>query len=133
MIYFLVTTLVTALSLLVTDIILPGVDLSTFAAAVLAAIALGVVNGAIRPVLGLLTLPINLLTLGGFSLIVNGFCFWLASLVVPGFSVHGILAFVIGPVVLSIASSFLGKYVSETSLGRFSSGGDSSQLLDAGD
>ena len=124
MIYFLATTLVTALSLLVTDILLSGVNLSTFAAAVLAAIAIGAVHGGIRPILSLFALPINILTLGSFSLIINGFCFWLASLLVPGFVVNGFLAFILGPVILSIASSLIGNYVSEATLGQLLPGSD---------
>jgi putative membrane protein len=107
------TTLTTALGLLVVDLVVPGVDLATFPVALLAAIALGFVNGGIRPVLSLLSLPITFLTLGGFSLVVNGVCFWLASLFVPGFIVHGLLAFLLGPVVLSLATTFLNKYFVE--------------------
>ena len=105
-----ITTLVTALSLLVVDLIVPGVGLATFPAAMAAAIALGLVNSSIKPVLKVLSLPVTLLTLGGFSLVVNGFCFWLASLVVPGFAVHGLMAFILGPVVLSVVSTFLTGY-----------------------
>ncbi|MEL6938242.1 MAG: phage holin family protein [Cyanobacteria bacterium J06598_1] len=110
MLGFVITTLVTALSLLVADIVLKGVAISTFPAALLAAVSLGLVNAFIKPVLKLLSLPVTFLTLGGFSLIVNGFCFWLASLVVPGFAVHGLLAFILGPVVLSLASTFIMGY-----------------------
>ena len=105
-----VTTLVTALSLLVVDIVVPGVGISTFAAAIAAAVSLGIVNGSVKPVLKLLSLPVTILTLGGFSLVVNGFCFWLASVLVPGFTVHGLLGFVLGPVVLSAVSTFLSGY-----------------------
>ena len=105
-----ITTLVTALSLLVVDIVVPGVGLATFPAAVAAALALGLVNSSIKPVLKVLSLPVTLLTLGGFSLVVNGFCFWLASVVVPGFAVHGLMAFILGPVVLSVVSTFLTGY-----------------------
>jgi putative membrane protein len=110
------TTLTTALGLLAVDLVVPGVDLATFTVALLAAIALGVVNGAIRPVLSLLSLPITFLTLGAFSLVVNGVCFWMASLFVPGFIVHGLLAFLLGPVVLSLATTFLNKYFAEKGL-----------------
>jgi putative membrane protein len=110
MLGFFVTTLVTALSLLVVDLAVPGVGIATFPAAMAAAIALGLVNGSVKPILKVLSLPITFLTLGGFSLIVNGFCFWLASLVVPGFAVHGLLAFILGPVVLSVVNTFLTGY-----------------------
>ncbi|MBF2078005.1 MAG: phage holin family protein [Synechococcales cyanobacterium T60_A2020_003] len=109
MIGFLITTLVTALGLLITDFI-PGVDIANFPAAIVAAIAIGFVNGFIRPVLSLLSLPINVLTLGLFAYVVNGFCFWLASTLAPGFAVHGLLAFFAGPVVLSFVSAFLNNY-----------------------
>ncbi len=117
MIGFFLTTLITALSLLVVDLTIPGVSIATFPAALLAAIAIGFVNGSIKPVLSLLTFPINILTLGAFSLVVNGICFWLASLVVPGFAVHGFLAFILGPVVLSLASTFLNRYFAEKGIG----------------
>jgi putative membrane protein len=107
---YLVTTLATALGLLIVDLAVPGVNIASFPAALMAAVAIGVVNAVIRPMLSLLSLPINFLTLGLFSLIVNGFCFWLASLLVPGFLVNGPLAFVFGPVILSFASTFLNNY-----------------------
>lgn len=115
---FLLTTLMTALSLLVVDLVVPGVTIATFPAALLAAVSIGLVNGLIRPILFILTLPINILTLGLFSLLLNGFCFWLASLVVPGFVVHGLLGMVLGPVVLSLVSTFLNQYVARRSMGQ---------------
>lgn len=117
MITFLLTTLTTALALLVTDIVIPGVTIASFPAALLAGISIGLVNGTVKPVLSLLSLPINLLTLGAFSLVVNGLCFWLASVFVPGFAVHGLLAFILGPVVLSFATTFLNKYFAEKGVG----------------
>lgn len=114
---FFLTTLISALGLLVVDLVVPGVDIATFPAALLAAIAIGFVNGSIRPVLSVLSLPINFLTLGGFSLVVNGLCFWLASLFVPGFTVNGLIAIVLGPVVLSFASTFLNRYFADKQIG----------------
>ncbi len=110
MLGFLVTTLITALSILVVDLVVPGVGIATFAAAMLAAVSLGLVNGSVKPVLKLLSLPVTFLTLGGFSLVVNGFCFWLASVFVPGFTVSGILGFILGPIVLSAVSTFISGY-----------------------
>ncbi|MEC4802826.1 MAG: phage holin family protein [Jaaginema sp. PMC 1079.18] len=109
----LLTLLATALSLLVVDIIFPGVDLATFPAALIAAIAIGVVNAVIKPVINVLSLPINFLTLGAFSLVVNGLCFWLSSVFVPGFRVSGLLEFILAPVLLSVVSTVLGNYFAE--------------------
>ncbi|MBD1850938.1 phage holin family protein [Leptolyngbya sp. FACHB-711] len=117
MIGYLLNTLITALSLLIVDIVIPGVNLANFPAAMLAGVAIGIVNGAVKPVLSLLSLPVNFLTLGAFSLIVNGFCFWLASLLIPGFTVSGLLAFVLGPVVLSLGTTFLNSYFANKRLG----------------
>lgn len=113
MVSFLFTTLATALSLLIVDLVVPGVDLATFPAAMIAAIALGVVNSSVKPTLSLLSMPLNFLSLGLFSLIVNGICFWLAAVVVPGFGVHGLPAIILGPIVLSFVNTFLSKYFAE--------------------
>jgi putative membrane protein len=107
------TLLATALSLLVVDIVVPGVNLANFPAAMIAAVAIGAVNSSVNPVLSALSMPLNFLSLGAFSLVVNGFCFWLASVLVPGFSVHGVLAFILGPVILSLVNTFLSQYFAE--------------------
>jgi putative membrane protein len=109
------TLLATALSLLVVDIIFPGVYISTFPIALIAALAIGLVNTFVRPILSVLALPINFLTLGIFSLIINGICFSLAAFLVPGFSVHGALAFIFGPVILSAVNTGLNKYFAQKS------------------
>jgi putative membrane protein len=66
-----------------------GVGFENFYAALITAVVLGVLNALIRPVLLLLTLPINFLTLGLFTLVINGLLFWLTSTVVKGFFVEG--------------------------------------------
>lgn len=107
------TLLATALSLLIVDLVVPGVNLATFPAALIAGVSIGLVNAFVKPVLSILTLPLNLLTLGAFSLIVNGISFWLASVLVPGFEVRGVLAVILGPIVLSFANTFISKYFAE--------------------
>jgi putative membrane protein len=112
----LLTWLATALSLLVVDLIVPGVNLSTFNAALIAAVAVGLVNSFVKPVISVLSLPLNIVTLGLFSLVVNGLCFWLAATLVPGFSVHGILAFIVGSIILSAVNAFLNNYLVQRSM-----------------
>lgn len=107
------TLLATALSLLVVDIIFPGVSLANFPAALIAAGGIGLVNTGVKPVISLLSLPLNILSLGGFSLVVNGLCFWLASILVPGFRVAGLLSFIVGPILLSFVNTFISKYIGE--------------------
>ncbi len=113
MLGILLTLLATALSLLVVDIIFPGVDLATFPAALAGAGVLGGVNAFLRPILSLLSLPLTILSLGAFSLVVNGLCFWFAALLVPGFKVSGLLSFIFGPVILSIVSTFFNQYLTD--------------------
>ena len=130
---YLVTTLATALGLLIVDLIVPGVDIANFPAAMIAAVAIGLVNSSIRPILSLLSLPLTFVTLGGFSLVVNGVCFWLASILVPGFSMSGLLAFILAPVVLSLASTFLNTYFAEKGVGQVLAGGENTTLKVEGD
>ena len=130
---YLVTTLATALGLLIVDLIVPGVDIANFPAAMIAAVAIGLVNSSIRPILSILSLPLTFVTLGGFSLVVNGICFWLASVLVPGFSMSGLLAFILAPVVLSLASTFLNTYFAEKGVGDVLTGNKNSTLTAEGD
>lgn len=107
MLTYLLNTFITAVSLLVADYLITGIVLNNFTAAVIAGIMIGLVNGLIRPIIFLLSLPFTILTLGAFMLVVNGFCFWLASVFTPGFEVEGFWAFILGPIVLSLASTVL--------------------------
>jgi len=91
----------------------PGVDIATFPVALIAAISIGVVNAVIKPTLLQLSLPLNYSTLGLSSIVVNGVCFWLAAILVPGFRLHGILAAILGPIVLSFVNTFLSNYLAE--------------------
>lgn len=109
----LLTILATALSLLVVDIIFPGVRLANFPAALIAGAVIGLVNSSVKPALSTLSLPLNFVSLGSFSLIINGLCFWLASILVPGFVVQGLIAFLVAPVILSTANTFLSQYFVE--------------------
>ncbi|PSB24251.1 phage holin family protein [Stenomitos frigidus] len=115
---FALTTLITALSLLIVDLAVPGVTIATFPAALLAGVSIGLINAVVKPVLKVLSLPVNFVTFGLFSLVVNGVCFWLASVFVPGFAVHGLLALILGPVVLSAVSTFLNSYFLERGFGQ---------------
>ena len=107
---FLIHWLVIALALWVTAYVLPGVSVDSTQALAIAAIVLGLVNALIRPVLTILTLPITILTLGLFYLVINGLTFLLASKLVPGFHVGGFWWAVLGALLVSIISSFVGGF-----------------------
>ena len=101
------TTLVTALALMATAYIVPGFTVQSFGIAIVAALVLGLVNAVIRPLMLLLTLPINILTLGLFTWVINALMIGLAAFFVGGFAVSGFLPALLGSLVVSLVSSLL--------------------------
>ena len=99
---------VTAVAIIVTAYLLPGVQVTGVFAALVAALVLGLVNVFIRPVLILLTLPINILTLGLFILVINALLIMLCASIVPGFAVQGFWWALIFGVVLAVVGCILG-------------------------
>lgn len=89
-----------ALALLLVTRVVPGVAIDDFYSALVVALVLGIVNALVRPVLVFLTLPINLLTLGLFTLVINALLFWFVSTLVKGFEVAGFAAAFWGALVL---------------------------------
>lgn len=116
------TAIATALSLLIVDLVVPGVNIANFPAAIIAALVIGLINGSVKPILSTLSLPLNFLSFGAFSLVINGICFALAAALVPGFTVRGIIAFLLGPVILSFANTFINNYFVEKNLVSLGSG-----------
>jgi putative membrane protein len=86
---FFVRLLLTALAILVTAYLLPGVHVSNFFWALLIAAVLALLNVTIKPLLILITIPITVFTLGLFLLVINAVIILLASAVIPGFTVEG--------------------------------------------
>jgi putative membrane protein len=106
-----VRVVLSALALLLTAALVPGIHASGFLAALVAALALALVNGFLRPVLVLLTFPITLVTLGLFLLVINAGMLLLVGNVVTGFSVHGWAAALVGSIVLWVCSLAINKFV----------------------
>ncbi|HUY62805.1 MAG TPA: phage holin family protein [Candidatus Paceibacterota bacterium] len=93
--------LIAAIAIGITAYIVPGVSI-TLGGALIAAVVLGALNIFIRPVLMLLALPINILTLGLFSLVINALLVMLAALLVPGFSIAGFWTALLFALVLAV-------------------------------
>jgi putative membrane protein len=87
--FLLIRLFLNALAVMAVAYLVPGVSVQSFPSAFIAAIAIALVNALIRPILLILTLPVNILTLGLFTLILNALMFWLASSISPGFRVSG--------------------------------------------
>ncbi len=90
--------------------LVPGISAAGWWPAVKAALFLGLLNISIRPVLILLTLPINLITLGLFTLVINGFLLWFVGHFIAGFHVSGFFSAIIGSIIISILSIILGRF-----------------------
>lgn len=99
-----VNWLVATLAIVITAYLLPTVEVAGFFAALVAALVLGIVNAFLRPLLIILTLPINILTLGLFTLVINAVLIMLTSTLVPGFYVPGFLSALLFSVVLMVVN-----------------------------
>ena len=99
--------LLNAVALIAVAYLLPGISVSGFLTALVAALVLGLVNALIRPLLILLTLPVTLLTLGLFIFVINGLLFWMVGTFIDGFTVSGFWAGVFGAIGYSIFSWLL--------------------------
>lgn len=98
---------ITAGALLLIARYVPGIVIPGFGTALLVALLWGIVGVTIRPLLGLLTLPITIFTLGLFSFILNALLFWLLSMFVPGFVVNGFIPALQATLILSVLSMVL--------------------------
>ncbi len=87
--------------------LIPGVNVEGFFAAIVVALVLAIANAIVRPLIELLTLPLNILTLGLFSLVISALMVMLTDYFVQGFSVDGFLTALIFGVVLSLINSVL--------------------------
>ena len=95
---------INALALLALPYIFDSIRVDGFYTALVTALVLGLINTLIRPLFILLTLPINILTLGFFTFVINGLLFWFVASFVNGFFVAGFWPAVGGAIVYSIIS-----------------------------
>jgi putative membrane protein len=103
--------LINAVALIAVAYLMPSVAVSSFGAALVAALVLGLINAVVRPVLVLLTLPVTILTLGLFIFVLNGLLFWAVAEWVEGFAVGGFWSGVLGAILFSIVSWALSALV----------------------
>ena len=109
--------LINALALFLTAWIVPGIQISSFWTAIIAAIVLAVINVIIRPIMLIITLPINIITLGLFTFFINALMLLLASDIVPGFFISGFLSAILGAIILTIISTVLHSLFKEEGAG----------------
>lgn len=95
-------------AVMISAYIIPGVRVDGFLVAVVVAVILSIVNFLVKPIVTLLTLPINILTLGLFNLVINALMIMLVSSIVPGFFVASFSWAVLFGIVLSLVNGLLG-------------------------
>lgn len=98
---------INAVLLIIITYLVPGVEITSFFTALVVALVLGLVNAVIRPLIIILTLPINILTLGLFTLIINALMFWLVSDIVKGFTITNFWSAFFAALIFAIFSMFL--------------------------
>ena len=111
MIGFLLRWSINLLALVIAAALIKGISIQSIEMGILAAGILGVVNAVIRPVVLILTLPINLLTLGLFTLVINAAMLKLVSAVVPGLVIESFGAAIWGSLIISITSWLLNIFI----------------------
>lgn len=94
--------LLSASALLFVAYVYNGVEVTSFTAAMLAALVIGLLNTVVRPVLVILTLPVTVLTLGLFLFVINALVFWAAAGVLEGFHVRGFVAALVGSLIYTL-------------------------------
>ena len=102
--YAILRWVINALLLMLIPYLVPGIEVASFFTALVVAVVLAAVNAIIRPFVILLTLPINILTLGLFTLVINGLMFYLVSAIVKGFTVSNFWAAFFAALIYSILS-----------------------------
>jgi len=107
---FFVTLIVTAISMIVTAKLIPGITINTIQASFIGAFIFGIVNAIVKPILILFTLPATILSLGLFLFVVNALCFWLVAYFTPDFKISGFWDAFFGAIVLSFVSGFLNQF-----------------------
>ncbi|KND51860.1 MAG: hypothetical protein ABA06_01205 [Parcubacteria bacterium C7867-001] len=105
----LVHWIVVTVAILIAAYLIPGITVTLVGALVLA-VVLGIINVFFKPIINLLTLPFNIITLGLFSLIVNALLIMLAGMIVPDFSVDGFWAAFFFSIVVSIITALFGAF-----------------------
>ncbi len=104
---FFLKMILSSVAVIIVSYLLPGVYVEDFFAALILAIVLALLNGLVKPVLIVLTIPLTFFTLGLFLLVINAIIILMADGLVPGFQVDGFWWALIFSILLSITNSLL--------------------------
>jgi putative membrane protein len=102
---------ITTLAIFALPFFVTGVAVSSIMTAVIVAACLVFLNMIVKPIVTLLTLPLNILTLGLFSIIINGAFFWFVAQIISGFTVANFTAAIIGAFVISVVTWIINHFI----------------------
>jgi len=102
-----INLIIKGLAVFIAAYLLPGVKVDNFITAVIVSVVLGIINMVVKPIILVFTLPINALTLGLFTFVINGLMILLTAKFVAGFSVAGLWTAILFSLVLSVVNWFL--------------------------
>jgi len=106
-----IRTMIAMLGLFLASQILPGVSIVGTGSFILAALLLGLVNGVVRPIAFVLTLPLTIITLGLFLFVLNAAMFGLVAAMLDDFTVSGFWSAIFGSIIVSITSTIASWYI----------------------
>ena len=107
----LIRWLILTVAIITASYLLDGISVSGFFSAFFTAAILGILNAFFRPILFIITLPINIMTLGLFTFVINAMMLMMASGVISGFEVSGFWSAVFGSLLISIVSWILTSFI----------------------
>lgn len=111
--WFITALAVFALPHFVTGISIAGQNGDAILTAVVVAACLVFLHMVVKPVISLLTLPLNVITLGLFSIILNGVFFWFVAQIISGFSVASFTAAIIGALIVAVLNWIVGRFIND--------------------
>ncbi len=104
---------ITTLSIFAIPYFVAGISVSGLLTAVIVAACLVFLNMVVKPMIAIFTLPLNIITLGLFSIVINGAFFWFVAQIIEGFDVATFKAAIIGAFVIAIINWIIGKFVQD--------------------
>jgi putative membrane protein len=105
--------LILTFAIIATSYLIDGIQVSGFLSAFFAAAILGILNAFFRPLLLILTLPVNILSFGLFTFVINAIVLMMVSGVISGFRVDGFWSAVFGSLLISLVSWLLTSFIGE--------------------
>ncbi len=109
MLKMIIKWVVFALMIMLVGWLTPGLTIANFLTAMIAVVVIALINAFIKPVILMLTLPLNLVTLGLFTIVINALLFMFTAYIVPGVEVEGFLSALLASVLISVMSIGLSK------------------------